>query len=108
MPGALEADLLRITYRASFRDSRTSEMKDLMSIRRVGVSLSRSAALFALVALVQLLPQFATSGHAQSLWEQLQRNYGSDTSTNSTPVDHVQQQLDDLRPDSTPWRSDVM
>lgn len=83
-------------------------MKDLVSIKRVGVSLSRSAALVAFVALIQLLPQFATTGHAQSLWEQLQRNYGSDTSTNSTPVDHVQQQLDDLRPDFTPWRSDVM
>jgi L,D-transpeptidase YcbB len=68
----------------------------------------RLAVLGLLAAVVQFFPHFATPGHAQSLWEQLQRNYGADTSTNSAPIEHRPENLDDLRPDATPWRSDAM
>lgn len=80
----------------------------MISTTRFGSLFFKSAALALTVALVQLLPDFATKSHAQSIWDQLQRSYGSDTSTNSEPIEHKPDQLDDLRPDSTPWRSDAM
>ncbi|WP_414463149.1 L,D-transpeptidase family protein [Hyphomicrobium sp. DY-1] len=83
-------------------------MEDLISTTRFGTSVVRAAVLGAVVAFAQFVPSFVTTGHAQSLWEQLQRNYGADTSTNSAPIDRAPQRLDDLRPDSTPWRSDTM
>jgi len=60
------------------------------------------------VSFVQLLPQFATPGHAQiSLWDQIQGpSYGRGASDAPPPTAPVA--LDDLRPDATPWRSDVM
>ncbi|MET0431301.1 MAG: L,D-transpeptidase family protein [Hyphomicrobium sp.] len=42
-----------------------------------------------------------------SIWDQLQGTYGGGT-TNPAPIDRKPDQLDDLRPDATPWRSDVM
>ncbi len=83
-------------------------MKDVTSTTRFGTPVLKAAALGLLVAIAQFLPQFVTRGDAQSFWDQLQRNYGSDTSTNSAPVERRPEKLDDLRPDSTPWRSDVM
>jgi len=82
-------------------------MMNVISTMRVGKWVARTIALGLLAAVLQILPQFATTGHAQSLWDQLQ-HYGSDTSTNSTPIDRRPESLDDLRPDATPWRSDVM
>lgn len=90
------------------KGNRASGMMNLISTTRIGTSVLRTAGLGLLVALAQFAPQFVTAGHAQSLWEQLQRNYGAGTSTNSEPMEHRPEKLDDLRPDSTPWRSDVM
>jgi L,D-transpeptidase YcbB len=60
------------------------------------------------IAAIQFVPLFASESHAQiSIWDQLQGSYGSAPSNNA-PVERKPDQLDDLRPDSTPWRSDVM
>ncbi|RUO97905.1 L,D-transpeptidase family protein [Hyphomicrobium sp.] len=83
-------------------------MRDQISTTRSGTSLSRIAALALFVAIFQMLPQFAPQSRAQSLWDALQNSYGSGTATNSAPIERKPDQLDDLRPDSTPWRSDVM
>lgn len=83
-------------------------MKDLISTTRFGTFVLKTAAVVLCVALVQLLPRFTTASQAQSLWDQLQRTYGADTSTNTAPIEHRPEKLDDLRPDSTPWRSDAM
>ena len=83
-------------------------MRDLISITRFRAPVLKTAAMGLFVTLVQVFSQFVTQGHAQSLWDQFQRSYGQDTETNSTPIGHRPEQLDDLRPDSTPWRSDVM
>ncbi len=65
----------------------------------------RVAAIVAAVIFFQTCPGFATPGHAQlSIWDQLQGSYGSaDASRPSKP-----EPLHDLRPDATPWRSDIM
>jgi murein L,D-transpeptidase YcbB/YkuD len=83
-------------------------MRQLISKKQSETRFFRTAALGLFVGLAQFFPLFATAGHAQSLWDQLQRNYGSDTSTNSAPIEHRPEKLDDLRPDSTPWRSDAV
>ena len=83
-------------------------MRGLISAMRYCGAFSKAVAFCLTVGLLQVLPQFSREASAQSLWDQLQRNYGSDTSTNSAPIEHKPEQLDDLRPDSTPWRSDAM
>jgi L,D-transpeptidase YcbB len=83
-------------------------MRDLISTKRLGKLFLKTMALFLVFGLVQLLPHFTTQSQAQSIWDQLQRSYGSDTTTNSEPVERKTEELNDLRPDSTPWRSDAM
>jgi len=82
-------------------------MRDLILTTRAGASVLRTAALVLLASILQLLPQFATPGHAQiSIWDQLQGpSYGRGASDAPPPKVDT---LDDLRPDATPWRSDVM
>src|SRR5262245_59076486 len=65
----------------------------------------RTGAVFAIIVVTQICPAFVTPGHAQlSIWDQLQGStYGSDQAPPPKKAP-----LDDLRPDSTPWRSDVM
>ncbi len=79
-----------------------------MSTTRSRALAFRTAALALFIAIVQALPPFASPSEAQTLWDQLQSNYGSGTATNNAPVERKPDQLDDLRPDSTPWRSDAM
>ncbi|HET6390881.1 L,D-transpeptidase family protein [Hyphomicrobium sp.] len=61
-----------------------------------------------IVSALQLVPQFAGSGHAQiSIWDELQGpSYGRGAS--ETRPASTANNFDDLRPDATPWRSDVM
>lgn len=66
----------------------------------------RAATTMAAVIFFQVFPQFATPGHAQlSIWDQLQ---GSSYGGSEPPRVVKPAPLDDLRPDATPWRSDVM
>jgi murein L,D-transpeptidase YcbB/YkuD len=83
-------------------------MRDVISIKRLGTPVLKAAALVLFAAVLQLFPHFVTEGCAQSIWDQLQGNYGSGTANNDTPIEHKPDPLDDLRPDSTPWRSDAM
>ncbi len=80
----------------------------MISTTRFGTAVLKAAALGLFVAIAQFFPQFVTEGHAQSIWDQLQGNYGSGTANNDAPIEHKPDALDDLRPDATPWRSDVM
>ncbi len=83
-------------------------MRDVFSTTRFGALVSKAAALLPVILAVQIFPQFVTPGHAQiSIWDQLQGpSYGRGAS--DTPVENKPDALDDLRPNSTPWRSDVM
>lgn len=89
-------------------ETHESGMRDVISTMRFGTSMFRTAAIGLFVAALQVVPQFAATGHAQSLWDALQGSYGAGTSTNSAPIERKPDNLDDLRPDATPWRSDVM
>ncbi|MGO4684042.1 L,D-transpeptidase family protein [Hyphomicrobium sp. 2TAF46] len=82
-------------------------MRDLILTSRAGASVLRTGALVLLASILQILPQFATPGHAQiSIWDQLQGpSYGRGATDAPPPKADT---LDDLRPDATPWRSDVM
>lgn len=82
-------------------------MRDVNSTTRLRTAIFRFAALGVCAVAFQFLPSFVGPSHAQSLWDTLQRSYGTDTSTNSAPVDRKPEALDDLRPDSNPWRSDA-
>jgi murein L,D-transpeptidase YcbB/YkuD len=82
-------------------------MRDLICrVRSKGLVL-RAAAALAIITIIELFPQFVTPAHAQiSLWDQLQGpSYGR--GADEAPVRRAEP-LDDLRPDATPWRSDVM
>jgi murein L,D-transpeptidase YcbB/YkuD len=82
-------------------------MRALFSTARYRDVILRSAATIAIAALFQICPQFVTSSHAQvSIWDQIQGSL-SGSSADPAPV-RKKEPLDDLRPDSTPWRSDAM
>ena len=61
----------------------------------------------AAIFVIQLCPQFVSPGHAQiSLWDQIQGpSYGRGADDAQA---HKPEPLNDLRPNATPWRSDVM
>src|SRR3569833_4259291 len=99
--------ILRGCSARQFKEGQASGMRDVISTVRSRTLVFRAAAFALCVAIVQVLPQFASQSEAQSLWDQLQSNYGSGTATNNVPVERKPDQLDDLRPDSTPWRSDA-
>ena len=66
-----------------------------------------AGAMLGLVALIHI----ASPAHAQEWWESIQgggaTNYGKSTSTSEKP-ERKPEELNDLRPDATPLRSDVM
>jgi murein L,D-transpeptidase YcbB/YkuD len=80
-------------------------MKLSRSTARLSGSFLKGVAVLATALSFQVCPQFASVGHAQlRIWDQLQGSYGDSAS----PRVVKPAPLDDLRPDSTPWRSDVM
>lgn len=82
-------------------------MRDAISTARFWDLVLRAVAMLAVIYVVQICPRFVSPGHAQiSIWDQLQGpSYGG--GSDDAPA-HKPEPLDDLRPDSTPWRSDVM
>src|SRR4051812_41676623 len=81
-------------------------MTDLISTGRGWGAFLRAAA--TLAAVTVLSPNFVSPARAQiSIWDQLQGpSYGG--GANSQAPESKPEPLNDLRPDSTPWRSDVM
>ncbi len=68
----------------------------------------RSILMAALAAVIAAaLPQVAGAAWWESIQSSGDTNYGDDTSTDQKPV-RKPEELNDLRPDATPWRSDVM
>jgi L,D-transpeptidase YcbB len=67
----------------------------------------KASAVAAAIFVIQLCPQFVSPGHAQmSIWDQIQGpSYGRGSDDAQA---HKPEPLNDLRPNATPWRSDVM
>jgi murein L,D-transpeptidase YcbB/YkuD len=86
---------------------RESGMRDTISTARFLDLVLKAAATLAVIFVVQVCPRFVSPGHAQiSLWDQIQGpSYGG--GADDAPA-RKPEPLDDLRPDSTPWRSDAM
>ena len=88
-------------------------MRDAISRARfwdlgLGAFVLRAVVTLSIAAFVQLCPGFATAGHAQiSLWDQIQgpKLWQRQLRPSCPSAGSL---LDDLRPDATPWRSDVM
>jgi L,D-transpeptidase YcbB len=82
-------------------------MRDTFSTVRLWDLVLRTAAMAAAIFVIQFCPQFVSPGHAQiSLWDQIQGpSYGSGADDAQA---HKPEPLNDLRPNATPWRSDVM
>ncbi len=82
-------------------------MRFFRSKARVRETFLRGAVTSAIVAFVQICPQFVAPSQAQmTLWDQIQ---GSLSGGSAEPApERKKEPLQDLRPDSTPWRSDAM
>ncbi len=82
-------------------------MKVFLSTARFRETFLRGAVTSAIFAFVQICPQFVVPSQAQmTLWDQIQGSL-SGGSAEPTP-ERKKEPLQDLRPDSTPWRSDAM
>jgi murein L,D-transpeptidase YcbB/YkuD len=81
-------------------------MKFFVSTARIWNACVRGVATVAAVMCLQVCPGFTTLGHAQmSIWDQIQ---GSAYGGSEAPRVTKPAPPDDLRPNPTPWRSDVM
>lgn len=82
-------------------------MRFFRSKARFRETFLRGAVTSAIVAFVQICPQFVAPSQAQmTLWDQIQ---GSLSGGSAEPApERKKEPLQDLRPDSTPWRSDAM
>jgi murein L,D-transpeptidase YcbB/YkuD len=89
----------------AIREGGASGMKVSSSTAQFWNAIPRVVALVAAVVFFKSRPPFATPGHAQhSIWDQLEGSFCS----SEAPQVRKPEPLDDLRPDATPWRSDIM
>ena len=93
------------------RVDRATGMKSknpLILVHRLILPQLRSVATFALAAVVILSGPGASRMALAQGWFESMPGGGNDRKVNSAPVERKAEQLNDIRPDSTPWRSDVM
>lgn len=97
----------RCSTSGELQDGGARGMRFFRSKARFRETFLRGAVTSAIVAFVQICPQFVAPSQAQmTLWDQIQ---GSLSGGSAEPApERKKEPLQDLRPDSTPWRSDAM
>ena len=86
---------------------RATRMRSKILLRKCLAPLRRNAHIALVAAALLAGPHAPGSAHAQN-WLDGMPGGGDGRKTNTAPVERKAEPLNDMRPDSTPWRSDVM
>ena len=82
-------------------------MRSKILLRKWLAPLRRNAHIALVAAALLVGPHAPGPAHAQN-WLDGMPGGGDGRKTNTAPVERKAEPLNDMRPDSTPWRSDVM